>query len=299
MPFFSVIIPTYNRVHLIGKTIKSVLDQTFKNWELIVIDDGSTDNTKQVLQKFSDSRIRYIYQDNAERSAARNNGIKHATGEWICFLDSDDEYLSNHLAMLHKYILNEPEPALIATGIKRVSESGEQERLLPNPKTENILKEIWTTFLIPTQVCIHHSILQKEQFDERYRIWEDTHLFLRIAAQMPLKIIHEVTCIQHVHGGSTVEQAFGKVKLYEVKQYVAAIRSLRDHKKVMEQLSSKDLNEYMDSKYRMYLYAARKNGQTQVALKIWGKAMLHKPSLYLLSEFPKILINGLGLKKND
>src|ERR1051325_3991500 len=85
-PFFSVIIPTYNRADFIRKPIDSVLAQKFSSWELIIVDDGSTDNTGQVVKSFTDSRIHYVYQSNQERSAARNTGIKNSKGQYICFL---------------------------------------------------------------------------------------------------------------------------------------------------------------------------------------------------------------------
>ena len=94
---FSIVIPSYNRAHFISHAIQSVIDQTFQNWELIIIDDGSTDNTKDVVLSFDDIRIKYVYQKNQERSIARNNGIKRAKGIWICFLDSDDYYHKTHL----------------------------------------------------------------------------------------------------------------------------------------------------------------------------------------------------------
>ena len=106
-PFFSIIIPSYNRAHVLPVTIKSVLHQTYKNWELIIVDDGSIDNTKEVVEKINDTRVRYIYQENAERSAARNNGIRNAKGDWICFLDSDDSYKKNHLNNFYKEILKQ------------------------------------------------------------------------------------------------------------------------------------------------------------------------------------------------
>ena len=82
-PFFSIIIPTYNRAHLISKAIESVIAQTFENWELIIVDDGSTDETKDLILSYQNkvARIRYIYQQNAERSAARNNGIDKSKGK--------------------------------------------------------------------------------------------------------------------------------------------------------------------------------------------------------------------------
>jgi glycosyltransferase involved in cell wall biosynthesis len=98
MPKVSVIIPTYNRAHLIGRSIKSVLDQTFIDFELIVVDDGSTDNTEEVVKAYNDQRIRYIrYTKNRGAPAARNTGIRAARGEYIAFNDSDDEWLPQKL----------------------------------------------------------------------------------------------------------------------------------------------------------------------------------------------------------
>lgn len=95
MPKVSVIIPTYNRAHFIAEAIQSVLDQTFTDFEIIVVDDGSTDNTKDVVDSFKDSRIKYIYQANQWVAAARNNGINASSGEYITFLDSDDVLMEN------------------------------------------------------------------------------------------------------------------------------------------------------------------------------------------------------------
>ena len=105
-PFFSIIIPTYNRENFLEKAINSIVDQTYYNWELIIIDDGSTDKTKELIDKFQikDSRIIYLYQKNQERSAARNNGIKNSRGKYICFLDSDDEFKPNHLQLFSEVI---------------------------------------------------------------------------------------------------------------------------------------------------------------------------------------------------
>ena len=97
MPKVSVVIPTFNRADTIGDSIKSVLEQTFKDFEVIVVDDGSTDGTESVVAAFGDSRIKYIMQDNAGACAARNNGIRHANGEYIAFQDSDDYWMPRKL----------------------------------------------------------------------------------------------------------------------------------------------------------------------------------------------------------
>ncbi len=97
-PLVSVILPTYNRAHTLGRAIRSVLEQTYANFELIVVDDGSTDNTEEVVKSFADPRIRFLrHEHNRGVSAARNSGIKVAQGEYIAFNDSDDEWLPQKL----------------------------------------------------------------------------------------------------------------------------------------------------------------------------------------------------------
>lgn len=95
----SIIIPTYNRAHLVAEAIKSVLNQTFTDFELIVVDDGSTDNTEEVVRSFADPRLKYLKQFNNGVSAARNTGIENAEGEFIAFLDHDDLYLPEKLSV--------------------------------------------------------------------------------------------------------------------------------------------------------------------------------------------------------
>lgn len=100
MPKISIIIPTYNRAVLLPRAIQSVINQTFKDWELIIVDDGSTDTTKEVIEEFikKDQRIKYLWEPNSGwASKPRNLGIQNAQGEYITFLDSDDEYLPNNL----------------------------------------------------------------------------------------------------------------------------------------------------------------------------------------------------------
>lgn len=99
-PLVSIILPTYNRAHLLERAINSVLKQEYENWELIIIDDGSTDNTKDVLLAFKDARIKVFGQRNMGISSSRNAGIDKATGDWFCFLSSDDELVGHALSKM-------------------------------------------------------------------------------------------------------------------------------------------------------------------------------------------------------
>ena len=293
----ALIIPTFNRGYCLSSTIQSVLQQTYFNWTLTIIDDGSTDNTQEVVASFNDARITYVYQENAERSAARNKGIAHTEAEWLCFLDSDDVLLPEHLHVLASFIENQkPSPGLIATGL--ITQQGQitkKKAFLALQK--NVLEEIGSKFLIPTQVCVHRSVLEKDQFDVRFRLWEDTHLWLRIAAQYPVYQIEEYTAIQNLHEHGTVVQGMKKIRLKDVVQYVTAIQDLRDKQTALFEgkLPQHYFNRYIDSKYRMYLYQARQNKQFLVASQIWINAWQHRPSLYLLMELPKIILNRFNI----
>jgi glycosyltransferase involved in cell wall biosynthesis len=118
-PFFSVIIPTYNRAYCIGRAIESVLVQTEPHWELIVVDDGSTDNTAEIVREYihREQRIKLVVQSNHGTGAARQTGIRLAQGDFVTFLDSDDEYEPEHLAVRRRSIQAHPEVDLFFGGV--------------------------------------------------------------------------------------------------------------------------------------------------------------------------------------
>ena len=105
LPLVSIIIPTYNHANFLGKALRSLLDQTFKNWEALVIDNQSSDGTNKIIKKFKDSRIKYFKISNKGIIAkSRNLGIKASKGKWIAFLDSDDWWTKNKLEVCVKNI---------------------------------------------------------------------------------------------------------------------------------------------------------------------------------------------------
>ena len=116
VPFFSIVIPTYNRADLIGLTLNSVQAQQLTAWELLIVDDGSQDDTAAVVRPYlTDARVQYLPKQNAERGAARNYGLARAQGEYVIFLDSDDRFHPEHLATLHAKIEELGQPNFIAT----------------------------------------------------------------------------------------------------------------------------------------------------------------------------------------
>ncbi|MBX7054537.1 MAG: glycosyltransferase family 2 protein [Pyrinomonadaceae bacterium] len=128
-PLVSVIIPTYNRARYISETIESVLGQTYPGIEIIVIDDGSTDGTRIIVEKFSNS-VQYVWQENSERGASRNHGLRLATGEFISFLDSDDLWIPDKVEEDVKYFQDNPNVGVIFTDAIQINADGEPNKLL-------------------------------------------------------------------------------------------------------------------------------------------------------------------------
>jgi len=190
----SVIIPTYNRSRYVTQAIDSVLSQTYKDYEIIVVDDGSTDNTKDVLQPYMD-RIRYIYQENSGVSAARNTGIRLAKGEWIGFLDSDDEWLPEKLKIQMTFI--QENPSIVAHTVNvDLSNYGNQDRTsflhcgFPLKYKEGIIEVPLLlhfkhrTIVMPQAViCRKDTAVRAGLFDESLSICEDYDFMCRIALQ--------------------------------------------------------------------------------------------------------------------
>lgn len=123
MPEASVMIPAYNSAALIGDVIRSVLMQTYPNFEIIVVDDGSTDGSRDVVAAFNDQRIRYHYQENHGVAVARNTGIAHSRGQHIAFLGADDLFLPHKLMQQVPVLESQPEVGLVAGGYLFIDEA--------------------------------------------------------------------------------------------------------------------------------------------------------------------------------
>lgn len=220
MPFFSVIIPVYNRQTFIAKAIQSVLDQTFTDFELIIIDDASTDNTPHIIQTFTDKRIKYVRNEsNLERCRSRNKGIEIAKGTYICFLDSDDYHLTHHLETLHQEIIKKNSPvALLFTNSWNCNTNELHERECPDFTKYNTFEYIGLYTFNPQRMCIHKIIAEHIQFDPSVYVCEDLDIAARIATRYPIMQIMERTTVYVHHSesftGGDTRKAFKELENY-------------------------------------------------------------------------------------
>lgn len=221
MPFFSVIIPTYNRAPFIAGAVRSVLNQSYLDFELIIIDDASTDETESIVNGFSDNRIRYFKNEmNIERCKSRNKGISLATGRYICFLDSDDYHLPIHLEKLYDKISERSFPqALFFTNALNCDEEGVlTERLCPSLSDHNVFHYIVTYTFNPQRMCIHRYILEEFQFDPDVYVCEDVDLAARIATRYEVIQVPERTTV-YVHHPSSFTGGDNRKPFKELENY--------------------------------------------------------------------------------
>lgn len=131
-PLVSIVVPTYNYGDLLAQTLESLRAQTYENWECFVVDDGSTDNTSEVLEKFArmDTRIKYVRQENQRQAAARNNGMRRCTGQYFQFLDADDLIEVRKLERQVEYLERHPMVDIVYSGVRYFSTGNESERLI-------------------------------------------------------------------------------------------------------------------------------------------------------------------------
>lgn len=209
-PVFSIITPAYNRAELLRETAASILHQTFEAWEFIVVDDGSTDHTAQVMEELmaQDARIRYVYQNNAERSAARNNGARHAKGKYLCFLDSDDYFQPAYLEKLYEFLKqNEFPEALVVCAFYEWT-GGAQLLPVQEPEPSTPFADwlcLWP--VSPSRACVAKAAFDTVTFREDIVIVEDTVLWVTLVKNFPLLYFPERLIQYRVHEGNSVNRA--------------------------------------------------------------------------------------------
>jgi glycosyltransferase involved in cell wall biosynthesis len=234
-PFFSIILPTFNRADFLHESVQSVCNQSFQNFEFIIVDDGSVDTTPKVVEEFNDVRIRYLYQTNKGVSSARNLGIHESEGHYICFIDDDDLYLDNHLSCLHSYIVKHQYPVKLISTNLFFSKNGElyKKKFEPYGKTDS-----FSILPYPSTVCVHSNIFESHFFDPDLTIREDHELFDRIRDDFGIKSLDEPTVIIQKHDENISGNTFKVRKGREKTTY----HYIKDRKRIgfyeLEQLHS-------------------------------------------------------------
>jgi len=201
-PTFSIVIPTYNRAKEVMVAAESVLKQTFTDWELIIVDDGSTDETLQTLSAIPDQRIRVFSIKHSERSTARNVGIRQCTGSYICFLDSDDLFLPNHLETLAQAIRARPDRKVFRTGAWLSIPKSHTVRcyMEKTDDSEPFPFECIQTF------AFERNTIQNIAFDTRFIVGEDLHFLLQVGLQTEIYSVSAWTVVYHNRAPETNKQ---------------------------------------------------------------------------------------------
>lgn len=207
MPKVSVIIPTYNRAEFLKSAIESVLGQTYMDFELLISDDASTDNTEQVVESFSDKRIRFTKNEiNKGVIHIRNKAVTNSTGEYIAFLDDDDEWMPEKLEKQINIIEGRPHSlGAVYTGAHSIDTKLGKVVKITTPKYRgNILKE-----LLENNIIITSSIVVKKRcfekvglFDPEYRSASDFDMWIRLAEEYDFNYVKDSLVRYHIHPNS-------------------------------------------------------------------------------------------------
>ncbi len=221
MPKVSVIIPTYNRADLILPAVESVTTQTFKDYEIIVLDDGSTDNTAMVLEPLINRQvIKYFYQENQGESAARNHAMRLAKGDYFAFLDSDDLFLPTKLEKQVAFLDAHPAVALVHSLYSKFSGLDTDLGVRDTARfSGDVYPEIlldWSVLMaVPCVMLRAEVVAEVGGFDEQMRWGPDLDLWRRISRRYPFGVIPEVLSKIRVHPGNISGDRIAAVASFE------------------------------------------------------------------------------------
>ncbi len=260
MASVSVVIPTYNRVHLLERALDSVLGQTLAADEIIVVDDGSTDNTVSTLKSLH-PEVKLIQQDNLGVSAARNTGISAARHDWIALLDSDDVWHENKLERLITELNNAPEYLIchsdeiwIRNGV-RVNQMNKHKKA-----GGHIFQHCLPLCAIsPSAVMIHRSLFDEiGLFDENLPACEDYELWLRICSRYPVLFIDEALITKHGGHHDQLSRRYWGMDRFRIQ----ALNKIVSANKLND--GDRDAAiKMMVNKINIYLAGAEKHGNTE------------------------------------
>jgi GT2 family glycosyltransferase len=229
-PFVSVIMPAYNAARYIAEAIESVLIQNYRNFELIIVDDGSTDNTKEIVKSFKNNKIQYFYKDKDGPSSARNLAINRAKGQYIMPLDADDmmtpDFIAKHLSEFEKH----PEADLVYSDVLLIDENGHPVRIMKKPEYQDrrhLIRDLFSAGhpIVPFRLGIRRSVFDKIGFyDEDLLVGEDYDMMRRfVKAGLKTHHLRETLHLRRMQSNSLSRSySWQKAKCHfdAVKRYI-------------------------------------------------------------------------------
>jgi glycosyltransferase involved in cell wall biosynthesis len=252
-PSVSVVIATYNRARLLPQTLDSIFAQSFRDFEVIVVDDGSTDDTREVLTPYQ-NRIQYVYQENCGPSAARNVGARRAKAGWLSFQDSDDLALSAHLDMLHTFVQAHPGCAMVvANGSYLGGPEHHRNTIIPTAKSRLLarrgmrLDDVFDKSIVRLQAALISKAAYEAVggHDESLRICMDLDLSFRLLMEFPVAYIDEVVFAYRKHEGN-----IGRNEELRLMENIRVVEKLlRDYPRAREIIGGQKIAKRLAYRY--------------------------------------------------
>ena len=293
-PFFSILIPTFNRASLLMNAIESVLAQTYTDFELIVIDDGSTDDTKDVVATFEDRRLIYRFQQNKELSGARNTGVSVSQGQFVCFLDDDDSFIENHLENLKEAIdTSTKSNAIFRTGLLIRNNSAERKGVEWQGKS-HALTFVWHQFVGITTFAFPKNIFDSYLFPEKYILFEDKHFLARVLLDYELvQILNSSTVVYNIYDQSRSYTAYKDEK--RLQNQVDCLEDLFDLKgnELIAILGPKAKAHKLSDFYYQAAQQALRTGDRKFVFKRLREAEKYNGSLIRRLKYLKVRLKAL------
>ena len=271
MPLFSVIIPTYNRAAKLRQAIESVLVQDVEDYELLIVDDGSTDETATVVRAYTeDPRVRYHYQTNRQLNGARNTGVRLAEGRYCCFLDDDDYFLDSHLGVLLDGIETGTETPTIYRSGQLLEQAAKRKKLPLFPPNGDPLTEYWRMPVAPIGMAIPTATLRAAPFDEDLILLDDFAWFTDVLRYTALHQINDHTAVSRAHD----QQRSATYLTTELLQKnLAVIQACYQRSGVAERVPRHLLHKQLIHQYTHFARQLNRNGQKRAALRVLGESL--------------------------
>jgi len=254
---FSVVIPLYNKEKYILRAVESVLKQDFKDFELIIVDDGSTDESLGIIKKINDSRLYVIQQENKGEGPARNTGMCAAKNEWTAFLDADDAWLPYHLSELNNIITKFNNVGMVSTACIEIKDSSRKinidENKVDSIYSINYFNEAAKTIGVinSTSVAIRRDVLNKVGGFSKFKAGGDLEYWARVALHFPVAVSNKVTCCYFRDTGGIMQSVSGKEilpvsSLSEVSPSVSFL--IKESKTYISIMRDKNIRKYINSR---------------------------------------------------